>query len=179
MAVAGGSARFTFDLDEYVDGALKAGTRGFLLKEAGPDLLTQAIHAAANGDATMASRVNAWLLAAFARTHRGAPSQPPLEPLTNRAEQVVASVAQGWTNHEIVHALHISISTVKTHLASLMRKLNTRTRVEIAMWAYGTAASRSDDPRAAVGRCGAGQNHDSWSSRYRKVFSADPARVDG
>ena len=128
----------TFDLDEYVHGALKAGARGFLLKDAGPELLTQAIHAAANGDALIAPSITARLLATFAHTIPRQPTAQPLEPLTSREEQILISVAQGWTNHEIADDLHISISTVKTHLASLMRKLNARNRVEIAMWAYET-----------------------------------------
>lgn len=132
----------TFDIDEYVHGALKAGARGFLLKDAGPDLLTQAIHAAAHGDALIAPNITARLLATFARTRAGTPPQPPLEPLTNREEEVLATVAQGWTNHEIAEHLHISISTVKTHLASLMRKLDARNRVEVAMWAHETGRVR-------------------------------------
>ena len=128
----------TFDLDEYVHGALKAGARGFLLKDAGPELLTQAIHAAANGDALIAPRITARLLATFAHTIPRQPTAQPIEPLTSREEEILISVAQGWTNHEIADDLHISISTVKTHLASLMRKLNARNRVEIAMWAYET-----------------------------------------
>jgi DNA-binding NarL/FixJ family response regulator len=128
----------TFDLDEYVYGALKAGARGFLLKDAGPALLTQAIHAAALGDALIAPSVTARLLASFARTDPGEPPQPPIEPLTNREEAVLDSVARGRTNSEIADDLHISISTVKTHLASLIRKLDARNRVELAMWAYGT-----------------------------------------
>ena len=128
----------TFDEDEYVHGALKAGARGFLLKDAGPELLIQAIHAAANGDALIAPSVTARLLASFARTDPGEPTQPPIEPLTNREEAVLDSVARGRTNSEIADDLHISISTVKTHLASLMRKLDARNRVELAMWAYGT-----------------------------------------
>jgi DNA-binding NarL/FixJ family response regulator len=128
----------TFDLDEYVHGALKAGARGFLLKDAGPELLTQAIHAAANGDALIAPSITARLLATFAHTIPRQPTAQPIEPLTSREEQILISVAQGWTNHEIADYLHISISTVKTHLASLMRKLNARNRVEIAMWAYET-----------------------------------------
>jgi DNA-binding NarL/FixJ family response regulator len=127
-----------FDLDEYVYGALKAGARGFLLKDAGPTLLTQAIHAAALGDALIAPSVTARLLASFARTDPGEPPQPPIEPLTNREEAVLDSVARGRTNSEIADDLHISISTVKTHLASLIRKLDARNRVELAMWAYGT-----------------------------------------
>jgi DNA-binding NarL/FixJ family response regulator len=127
-----------FDLDEYVHGALKAGARGFLLKDAGPELLTQAIHAAANGDALIAPSITARLLATFAHTIPRQPTAQPIEPLTSREEEILISVAQGWTNHEIADDLHISISTVKTHLASLMRKLNARNRVEIAMWAYET-----------------------------------------
>lgn len=128
----------TFDLDEYVHGALKAGARGFLLKDAGPDLLTQAIHAAAEGDALIAPSITARLLTAFAGTRGGEPPAEPLEPLSSREEEILIPVAKGWTNHEIADAMHISISTVKTHVASLMRKLNARNRVEIAMWAYET-----------------------------------------
>ena len=128
----------TFDLDEYVHGALKAGARGFLLKDAGPELLTQAIHAAANGDALIAPSITARLLATFAHTIPRQPPAQPIEPLTSREEQILIPVAQGWTNHEIADDVHISISTVKTHLASLMRKLNARNRVEIAMWAHET-----------------------------------------
>ena len=127
----------TFDLDEYVHGALKAGARGFLLKDAGPDLLTQAIHAAAEGDALIAPRITARLLRTFAATRVDEPVQP-IEPLTSREEEILIPVAKGWTNDEIAGDLHISISTVKTHLASLMRKINARNRVEIAMWAYET-----------------------------------------
>lgn len=128
----------TFDLDEYVHGALKAGARGFLLKDAGPELLTQAVHAAAKGDALIAPSITARLLTAFAGKRAGPPSAEPLEPLTSREEEILIPVAKGWTNHEIADEMHISVSTVKTHLASLMRKLGARNRVEIAMWAYET-----------------------------------------
>jgi DNA-binding NarL/FixJ family response regulator len=128
----------TFDLDEYVHGALKAGARGFLLKDAGPDLLTQAVHAAAEGDALIAPSITARLLTSFAGKATGPPPAEPLEPLTSREEEILIPVAKGWTNHEIADGMHISISTVKTHLASLMRKLGARNRVEIAMWAYET-----------------------------------------
>jgi DNA-binding NarL/FixJ family response regulator len=128
----------TFDLDEYVHGALKAGARGFLLKDAGPDLLVQAVHAAANGDALIAPSVTARLLATFAGLRAGRPPAEPAEPLTGREEQVLRTVARGRTNSEIAEELHISLSTVKTHLASLMAKLGARNRVEIAMWAYET-----------------------------------------
>jgi DNA-binding NarL/FixJ family response regulator len=137
----------TFDLDEYVHGALKAGARGFLLKDAGPALLSQAIHAAADGDALIAPSITARLLATFAESHRGQPPPEPVDPLTDREEEVLLHVAQGWTNAEIADALHLSLSTVKSHLASLMRKLNTRNRVEIAMWAYETHRIRAGTRR--------------------------------
>ena len=88
----------TFDLDEYVHGALKAGARGFLLKDAGPELLTQAIHAAANGDALIAPSVTVRLLAAFADARPHARPGQPIEPLTAREEEVLVTVATGRTN---------------------------------------------------------------------------------
>ena len=132
----------TFDLDEYVHRALKAGARGFLLKDAGPHLLGQAVHAAAEGDALIAPTITARLLDAFAATHADEQRIQPIEPLTSREEEILTAVAKGRTNDEISHDLHISISTVKTHLASLMRKLSARNRVEIAMWAYETGRVR-------------------------------------
>ncbi|MGH1488107.1 MAG: response regulator [Acidimicrobiales bacterium] len=128
----------TFDLDEYVHKALKAGARGFLLKDAGPDLLVQAINAAADGDALIAPSVTARLLAAFCDASDQSELVQPIEPLTEREEQVLRTVAGGRTNAEIADDLHISLSTVKTHLASLMTKLGARNRVEIAIWAYET-----------------------------------------
>ncbi len=128
----------TFDLDEYVHGALKAGARGFLLKDSGPALLIQAIHAAADGDALIAPNITARLLAAFSDVRRGWSPAQPVEALTGREEQVLVTVAQGRTNAEIAAELHVSLSTVKTHLAGIMAKLGARNRVEIVMWAYET-----------------------------------------
>ncbi len=127
----------TFDLDEYVYGALRAGARGFLLKDAGPTLLGQAIRAAADGDALIAPNVTVRLLQEFAERpelHRQ-PTAQPTEPLTAREEDVLATVARGLSNSEIASELYITLSTVKTHLASLMTKLGVRNRVEIAIWA--------------------------------------------
>ncbi|MGK2950613.1 MAG: response regulator [Acidimicrobiales bacterium] len=130
----------TFDLDEYVHGALKAGARGFLLKDAGPELLAQAVRSAASGDALIAPSVTARLLSAFSDLGEASrpPAAQPLDPLTDREEEVLVTVAHGRTNAEIADELSISLSTVKTHLASLMQKLGARNRVELAMWAYET-----------------------------------------
>ena len=128
----------TFHLDEYVHGALKSGARGFLLKDAGPELLVQAVHAAADGEALIAPNVTVRLLAAFADLRPAQAPAQPIDPLTAREEQVLLSVARGRTNAEIATELHVSLSTVKTHLGSLMAKLGVRNRVEIAMWAYET-----------------------------------------
>jgi len=125
----------TFDLDEYVIGALRAGARGFLLKDAGPDLLVQAVHAAANGDALIAPNVTRRLLATLV-DHAPQTVNQPVDPLTEREEGVLVLLARGRTNAEIAAELFISLSTVKSHIASLMAKLGVRNRVEIAMWAY-------------------------------------------
>ena len=133
----------TFDLDEYVHGALRAGARGFLLKDCGPELLVQAIHAAADGDALIAPAVTARLLAEFAGSSSAPPPAQPVVPLTDREEMVLVTVARGRTNAEIADELHISLSTVKTHLTNLTSKLGVRNRVEMAMWAYETGRMRS------------------------------------
>jgi DNA-binding NarL/FixJ family response regulator len=133
----------TFDLDDYVYAALRAGARGFLLKDAGPALLSQAVHAAADGDALIAPSVTARLLTAFAVGGPSGPQAQPVEPLTEREEQVLSTVASGRTNAEIAVELHITLSTVKTHVASLMAKLGARNRVEIAIWAYETNRVRA------------------------------------
>jgi DNA-binding NarL/FixJ family response regulator len=117
--------------------------RGFLLKDAGPSLLTQAIHAAADGDALIAPNVTARLLSAFADVDTGQPPAQPREPLTRREEEILTRVARGETNHEIADQLYLSLSTVKRHVASLMRKLGARNRVELAMWAYETGRLKS------------------------------------
>ncbi|MFV0309239.1 MAG: response regulator [Desertimonas sp.] len=131
----------TFDLDEYVYGALRAGARGFLLKDAPTELLVQAVHAAASGEALIAPSVTARLLSAFA-DHAPRTVPQPIEPLTEREEEVLMTVARGRTNAEIADELYISLGTVKSHVASLMTKLGARNRVEIAMWAFESGRAR-------------------------------------
>ena len=132
----------TFDRDEYVYGALKAGARGFLLKDADTELLVQAITAAASGDALVAPSITARLLEAFAATDSATAPIQPVDPLTDREEEVLMKVARGKTNAEIAEDLFISNSTVKTHIARLMTKLEARNRVELVIWAYETGRVR-------------------------------------
>ena len=128
----------TFDLDEYVHGALQAGATGFLLKDAGPEMLGEAIRAATRGDSLISPSITRRLLSSFARSGRAESPTQPIDSLTEREEQVLLTIARGRTNAEIADELHISLSTVKTHVASLMAKLGARNRVEVAMWAYET-----------------------------------------
>ena len=128
----------TFDLDEYVYAALRAGARGFLLKNAGAEMLSQAVHAAAAGDALIAPSITARLLATFAGAGPATAPAQPVDPLTEREEQILAAVARGRTNNEIAGEFYITLSTVKSHITSLMTKIGARNRVEIAIWAYET-----------------------------------------
>ncbi|MEO3796417.1 response regulator transcription factor [Nonomuraea sp. B10E15] len=124
----------TFDLDEYVYGALRSGATGFLLKDSGPTLLIEAVRAAAAGDALVSPSVTVRLLQHVARPRR-APA-PVNDPLTGRELDVVRLIARGRTNQEVAAELFVSLSTVKTHLGSIFAKLGVRNRVEIAAWAW-------------------------------------------
>ncbi|OLT45491.1 DNA-binding response regulator [Saccharomonospora sp. CUA-673] len=128
----------TFDLDEYVHSALTGGASGFLLKDAGPALLLEAIRAAHRGDALVSPQITVRLLEHFADAPAAEPvvAEQPSEPLTARELDVVRATAQGRTNTEIGEELYLSLSTVKTHLASVQAKVGARNRVEIAAWAW-------------------------------------------
>lgn len=134
----------TFDLDEYVYTALRHGACGFLLKDSGPALLAEAVRAAAGGESLVSPSITVRLLkhitapAAPADAAAAGSASAPSEPLTDRELDIVRIVAHGRTNAEIAAALHISVSTVKTHLASVQYKLVARNRVEIAAWAWQT-----------------------------------------
>lgn len=125
----------TFDLDEYVYGALRAGATGFLLKDSGPTLLIEAIRAAASGEALVSPSVTVRLLQHLAKPSPVVTRQPA-EPLTERELDVVRLVARGKTNQEVAAELFVSLSTVKTHLGSIQVKLGARNRVETAAWAW-------------------------------------------
>jgi DNA-binding NarL/FixJ family response regulator len=125
----------TFDLDEYVYGALRGGAAGFVLKDAGPALLVEAVRAAHAGDALVSPSVTVRLLRRLAATGP-APDLGRGERLSERELEVVRAVAGGRTNREIAAELFISLSTVKSHLSAIQTKLGTRNRVEIAAWAW-------------------------------------------
>ncbi|MBB1245257.1 response regulator transcription factor [Streptomyces durbertensis] len=129
----------TFDQDDYLYGALRGGAVGFLLKDAGPALLVEAVRAAARGDGLVSPAVTLRLLS---NLDHGSAAEPSPAPLSERELEVVRLVAQGRTNQEIAAELHISLSTVKTHLTSVQLKLEVRNRVEIAAWAWRTGRMR-------------------------------------
>ncbi len=127
----------TFDLDEYIYGALRAGARGFLLKDASAALVVDAVRAAAAGDAVISPAITARLLDRFAAgADADRPLISPTTPLTAKEEEVLLAVAKGSTNAEIADQLYVSISTVKSHVNALLTKLGVRNRVELAIWAH-------------------------------------------
>jgi DNA-binding NarL/FixJ family response regulator len=134
----------TFDLDEYVWGAVHAGASGFVLKDAGPTLLAEAVRAAHAGDALVSPSITLRLLRRLG-PRPGAPEARPAGPLTPRETDVVRAVAHGRTNQEIAGELFVSLGTVKAHLASAQQKLGLRNRVETAAWAWRTGLVRAAD----------------------------------
>ncbi|MFD8301584.1 response regulator [Streptomyces sp. NPDC059690] len=128
----------TFDLDEYVYGALRAGACGFLLKDAGPERLLAAVTAVHGGDALFAPAVTRRLVEAFTRTTRTPEPPPGLDALTGRELEVLRLVARGLTNAETADRLFISEATVKTHLNRTMTKLGLTSRAQVVVVAYET-----------------------------------------
>ena len=126
----------TYDLDEYVYDALRAGASGFLLKDAPPEQLVEAIRVIARGEALLAPRVTRRLIEEFAR--RAPPRAPTgvLDELTEREREVLRLVARGMSNAEIAAALVVGETTVKTHVARILDKLGVRDRVQAVVMAY-------------------------------------------
>jgi DNA-binding NarL/FixJ family response regulator len=128
----------TFDLDEYVYAALRAGASGFLLKDARPDELLSGIRAVSFGDAVVAPALTRRLLHAFTKAlpDQRAAEDPRLRALTERELEVLRAVATGLTNGEIAQELHLSESTVKTHVGRAFAKIGARDRVQAVIIAY-------------------------------------------
>jgi DNA-binding NarL/FixJ family response regulator len=141
----------TYDLDEYAFAALRYGASGFLLKDARPADLADAIRAVAKGDAIIAPGVTRRLLDNFASLfpdarEGAAPDCPPLSQLTDRERQVLVRVAEGLSNAEIAAALVISEATVKSHLGRVLAKLGLRDRVHAVIFAYQAGLVRPEHP---------------------------------
>ena len=129
----------TFDLDEYVYRALRAGASGFLLKDARPDELVSAIDVVARGDALLAPSVTRRLIADFAGgPTRARPSPKELATLTDREREVLGLLAKGRSNAEIASDLYVGEATVKSHVSNVLLKLGVRDRVQAVVFAYDT-----------------------------------------
>ncbi|MFB7669189.1 response regulator [Kitasatospora sp. NPDC056138] len=126
----------TFDLDEYVYGALRAGASGFVVKNSGPRLLVEAVHAAVNGDSLISPSVTVRLLEHLNKPSRAETAAAAARRLTPQELNVVTLVARGRTNNEIAEQMVLSLSTIKSHLSRIQDKLPARNRVEIAAWAW-------------------------------------------
>ncbi len=126
----------TFDLDEYVLDAVRAGASGFLLKDIPPADLVHAVRVVARGDALLAPSLTRRLLERFAATPRRPPEASLLERLTPREQEVVRLVASGLSNAEIGATLFLSEATVKTYVSRLLAKLDVRDRVQLTVLAY-------------------------------------------
>ncbi|GAA2099678.1 response regulator transcription factor [Brevibacterium salitolerans] len=155
----------TFDLDEYVFGALENGAVGFLLKDTDPQQLVTAVHAAARGDALVSPAVTGRVIREFVRRRPTAPEAPPAPggappseaggtdldaapppQLTAREQEVLAAVAEGLSNAEIAEALFVEVGTVKTHVSRIIAKLGVRDRIQAAIWVHRRAAGTPSLP---------------------------------
>jgi DNA-binding NarL/FixJ family response regulator len=128
----------TFDLDEYVYDALRAGACGFLLKDAPPEQMIAGIHAAANGDALIAPPVTRRLVAEFVKRPNPVDASRALASLTGRERDMLLRLGRGLSNAEIASELHLGEATVKTHVAKVLTKLGLRDRVQAVVYAYET-----------------------------------------
>jgi DNA-binding NarL/FixJ family response regulator len=131
----------TYEVDEYIYAALRAGASGFLLKDLEPDDLRQAVRVVASGEALLAPRVTRRLIGAFTRRSRSDPGYTEqlarrLSQLTDREREVVALVGRGMSNEEIATDLSISPTTAKTHVSRAMLKIEARDRAQMVVFAY-------------------------------------------
>jgi DNA-binding NarL/FixJ family response regulator len=129
----------TFDLDEYVYGAVRAGASGFLLKDVKPDELSEAIRLVAAGNALLGPTVTRRLLDRFSEQSPNEPNQATLpSDLTERELEILRLLARGLSNAEIARTLFLSETTIKTHVSSVLRKLGVRDRLQAVILAYDT-----------------------------------------
>jgi DNA-binding NarL/FixJ family response regulator len=136
----------TFDLDEYIYEALRAGASGFVLKDEPPERLIAAVRTVAAGDALLSPTITRRVIQRFARTPSPAPPKE-LEELTAREQDVFRLIADGRSNAEVAQELFISETTVKTHVTHILQKLGLRDRVQLVVLAYQAGLFDSDAPR--------------------------------
>jgi len=142
----------TFDLDEYIVAALRAGASGFLLKDATPEELVHAVRVVASGEALLAPAVTRRLLERYSRYLPMTPPDGKARPaLTPRELAVLRLVARGHTNAEVAAELHLAQSSVKTHIAHLLAKLQAPDRVHLVIHAYETGLVLPNHPEAGDG----------------------------
>jgi DNA-binding NarL/FixJ family response regulator len=135
-----------FDMDEYVYPALQAGASGFMLKDASPSDLIAGIRVIATGDGVLAPTVTRRLIANFSRRNEALQPPPRLSGLTKREQEVLLLIANGLSNAEISERLVISLPTVKTHVGSLLAKLNARDRAQLVIIAYESGLAEPGMP---------------------------------
>jgi DNA-binding NarL/FixJ family response regulator len=132
----------TFELDEYVFEAIRAGVSGFIVKHTKPAELLRAVRAVAAGDALLSPSVTRRLIREFAARTREAPPLPALDALTEREREVMGLVAEGLTNDEIAERLVVSPLTAKTHVSRAMVKLGARDRIQLVVFSYESGLVR-------------------------------------
>ena len=132
----------TFDLDEYVFEALRAGANGFLVKDTEPAELLRAVRAVVAGDALLSPGITRRLIEEFATRAKDPSGVPALAGLTDREREVVALVGEGLTNDEIAGRLIVSTATAKTHVSRAMIKLHARDRAQLVVFAYESGLVR-------------------------------------
>jgi DNA-binding NarL/FixJ family response regulator len=154
IVAAGGRTRVliltTFDLDEYAYAGLRAGASGFLLKDARPEELLAGIRAVATGDAVVAPSLTRRLLDAHAHdvlSPAPGTADPRIGTLSEREQEVLLAIAEGWTNTEIAERLSLTESTVKKHVGRVMAKIGARDRVQAVITAYDSGLVRPRPPQ--------------------------------
>jgi DNA-binding NarL/FixJ family response regulator len=132
----------TFDLDEYVFEAIRAGANGFLVKDTEPSELLRAVRVVVSGDALLSPTVTRRLIGEFAARAKEPRDEPKLDSLTDREREVMTLVAEGLTNDEIAQRLIMSAATAKTHVSRAMIKLGARDRAQLVVFAYESGLVR-------------------------------------
>ncbi|HEX7745963.1 MAG TPA: response regulator transcription factor [Micromonosporaceae bacterium] len=132
----------TFELDEYIFAALRAGASGFVVKDNEPDDLLRAVRAVATGASMLAPTVASRVVHEYARRAKDPPRATALDRLTDREREVMALAAEGLSNEQIARRLYLSVATVKTHISRLMLKLDARDRSQVVVTAYETGLVR-------------------------------------